>query len=321
MPPAEPSLAALPRPWLRYFLATRPAFLSVTLVAAVLGLATARVGGIDLDPLKATLTVLFAMVAHAGVNVINDYHDALNGSDAANTERVFPFTGGSRFIQNGVLSANATGVFGYALLAAVIPASLWLSLHSAAGLVGIGLAGLAVGWAYSAPPLQLMSRGVGEAAVAAGFLLIVVGADFVQRGSFSFLPVAAGLGYALLVANVLFINQFPDFHGDRAAGKRTLVVRLGPLGARWGYPLIVVLAHGWLILEIGRRELPPVAAIAALSLMFSLKAARLLMTHATEPGELEPAIKLTILAANLHGALLAACLFLSRPAPVGAWAW
>ena len=321
MPPVEPSLAALPPPWLRYFLATRPAFLSVTLVAAILGLATAKLAGLTLDPVKATLTALFAMVAHAGVNVINDYHDAKTGADAANTERLFPFTGGSRFIQNGVLSVSATGLFGHALLAAVIPVGLWLAFHSAPGLVFIGLAGLLVGWAYSAPPLALMSRGVGEAAVTAGFLLVVIGADFVQRGSFSFQPLAAGLGYALLVANILFINQFPDFHGDRAAGKRTLVVRLGPLGARWGYPLIAVLAHGWLILAIGRRELPPVAAIAALSLMFSLKAARLLMAHAAEPRELEPAIKLTILAANLHGALLAACLFLARPAPVGAWAW
>ena len=41
MPPAEPTLAALPNPLLRYFLATRPPFLSVTLVAALLGLATA----------------------------------------------------------------------------------------------------------------------------------------------------------------------------------------------------------------------------------------------------------------------------------------
>ena len=37
------------------------------------------------------------LIVHAAVNVLNDYYDALNGSDAANTARVFPFTGGSRF--------------------------------------------------------------------------------------------------------------------------------------------------------------------------------------------------------------------------------
>ncbi|MDD5295464.1 MAG: prenyltransferase [Rhodocyclaceae bacterium] len=321
MPPAEPTLAALPSPFLRYFLATRPAFLSVTLMGCLLGLAAAKAGGIILDPLKATLTVLFAMVAHAGVNVINDYYDGQNGTDALNQERVFPFTGGSRFIQNGVLTLSATGRFGYALLVSVIPAGLWLSLNSAPGLMLIGLAGLLVGWAYSAPPLKLMSRGVGEFAVAAGFLLIVLGADFVQRGEFSFTPLAAGLGYALLVANVLYINQFPDCTADGAAGKRTVVVLLTPLGARWGYPLIAVIAHLWLILQVGRHALPPVAAVAALTLMFSLKAARILMAHAAEPGELEPAIKLTILAANLHGAVLAAVLVFAKAGSGGNWAW
>jgi 1,4-dihydroxy-2-naphthoate octaprenyltransferase len=316
MPPAEPTLAALPNPFLRYFLATRPAFLSVTLVGCLLGLASAKVGGAVLDPLKATLTVFFAMVAHAGVNVINDYYDS--GTDGLNTERLFPFTGGSRFIQNGVLSLSATGRFGYALLLSVIPAGLWLTLNSATGLMLIGLLGLLVGWAYSAPPLKLMSRGLGEWAVAAGFLLIVMGSDFVQRGEFSFLPVAAGLGYALLVANVLYINQFPDVKADGAAGKRTVIVRLGPLSARWGYALIAVLAHGWLIFQVGRHALPPIAAVAALTLMFSLKAARILMAHAAEPGELEPAIKLTILGANLHGAALALALVVAKP---GSWVW
>ncbi len=321
MPPAEPTLAALPSPFLRYFLATRPAFLSVTLVGCLLGLAAAAAGGVPLDPLKATLTVFFAMVAHAGVNVINDYYDGQSGTDAQNTERLFPFTGGSRFIQNGVLTLSATGRFGYALLISVIPAGLWLSLNSAPGLMLIGLAGLLVGWAYSAPPLKLMSRGVGEFAVAAGFLLIVIGSDFVQRGAFSWTPLAAGLGYALLVANVLFINQFPDFKADGAVGKRTVVVRLTPLGARWGYPLIAVLAHGWLIFQVGHHALPPGAAAAALTLILCLKAARILMTHAAEPRELEPAIKLTILAANLHGAVLAAILIFAKPGVGGHWAW
>ncbi len=41
MPPMEPSLAALPNPVLRYFAATRPAFLSVTFVGVLVGLAAA----------------------------------------------------------------------------------------------------------------------------------------------------------------------------------------------------------------------------------------------------------------------------------------
>lgn len=316
MPAAEPSLpqfsAPFSRHFLRYFLATRPAFLTVTLAACLIGLASAYAQGVNIDPLRAGLTLFFALVAHAGVNVVNDYYDALNGSDAANQERCFPFTGGSRFIQNGVLTLRQAALLGYGLLAAVIPAGLWLTAHSAPGLIGIGLLGLLLGWAYSAPPLKLMCRGLGEIAIVGGWLLVVVGTDFVQRGSLGWLPVLVGLPYALLVANILFINQFPDARADASAGKNTLVVKLGPEQAKWGYLAIALFAYGWLILFVGRGALPVYAAAGALPLALSFNAGRELLHHASEPAALVPAIQKTIAAANLSGLLLALGLAFSR---------
>ncbi len=314
--PMEPTLDALHNPFLRYFAATRPAFLSVTFVGCLLGLATAVHSGIALGPALATATLFFALVAHAGANVINDYYDAISGCDAANTERQFPFTGGSRFIQNGVLSQRATGMFGYGLLAAVVPAGLWLTAVSDRGLILIGLAGLVVGWAYSAPPLKLQSRGLGEFAITAGWLLVVVGSDFVQRRGFAFLPIAAGLGFALLVANVLYINQFPDVKADAGAGKRTMVVRLGTGPARWGYVLITALAYGWPLLMVLAGRLPLLALVALLPLAASIAAARVLWAGADKPAQLTPALKLTILSASAHGLLLAIALALPWGRPV-----
>lgn len=307
-PPIEPTIAAFPNPFLRYFAATRPAFLSVTFAACLLGLAAAFADGVTLRPLAAFFTVFFALVAHAGINVLNDYYDALNGTDAINTERQFPFTGGSRFIQNGVLSLRATGIFGYALLAAVVPAGLWLAWHSAAGLIWIGLAGMFVGWAYSAPPLKLMSRGLGEAAVACGWLIVVIGADFVQRGAFSAMPFIAGLSYALHVSNVLFINQFPDYRADTASGKRNWVVRLGPERARWGYVLTLLVAYGWLVGAVALGALPWPALVALAAAAPALGATRQLLAHAARPAELVSAIRMTIAAAMLHGILLSVAL-------------
>ncbi|MEI7611769.1 MAG: prenyltransferase [Betaproteobacteria bacterium] len=302
--PIEPTLETLPNGFLRYFAATRPAFLSVTFVGCLLGLSTAELSGLSIDPALATVTLFFALMAHAGANVINDYYDAISGCDEANTERQFPFTGGSRFIQNGVISQRNTGIFGYSLLAAVIPAGLWLTAASGLELILIGLAGLVAGWSYSAPPLKLQSRGLGEFAITAGWLLVVVGSDFVQRHAFSFVPVAAGLGFALLVANVLYINQFPDVKADAAAGKYTMVVRLGFAKARWGYVLISVLAYGWLMLMVLLNQLPVLALLALLPAAVSFIAARQLWSKAGRPAELAPALKLTILAASSHGLLL-----------------
>ena len=311
MNPPEPSLQRFANPWWRYFAATRPAFLSVTLAGALIGLGSASVDGLAIDLGKALLTVFFALVAHAGANVVNDYHDALSGADAGNHERLFPFTGGSRFIQNGVLSLRETRRFGYALLTAVIPAGLWLAAHSAGGLIWIGLAGLLIAWGYSAPPLRLMARGVGEGAIAGGWLLVVLGTDFVQRGEFAARPLVAGLPFALLVAAILYLNQFPDALGDARAGKRTLVVRLGTQKARWGYLVLIAVAYLWLAVAVMAGALPPWSAVGLLPAVLSFSACKRLLDHAGEPARLAPAIKATIAAANAHGLLLSLALVLS----------
>lgn len=302
--PGEPSPEALRNPVRRYLLATRPAFLTITLVGCLLGLALAPVLHWGL----AALTLVLALLAHAGVNVLNDYYDHLNGTDAANTSRQFPFTGGSRFIQNGVLSPRQTLAWGLALFAAVIAGGGWLILQSGPGLFWIGLAGLTIGWAYSAPPLKLNSRGLGEVCVAAGFLLVVVGAHFVQQWGFASLPWMVGLPYALLVANVLYINQFPDRDADRLAGKWHWVARLEPAAAARGYWLILALAVAVLLGAVLENALPPWALVSLLGILPALQAGRLLSAHAAEPARLVPPIRLTILAAHLQPVILAVIL-------------
>jgi len=310
----EPTLGALQNPLLRIFLATRPSFLGVSLFACLIGLAGAHYSGVPIAPLSAVVTLVFALVAHAGVNVLNDYYDDQIGTDAINTERVYPYTGGSRFIQNGVLTPRETGLLGAALLGIVVPAGLWLVSRSAGGLIAIGAAGLFIGWAYSAPPLTLNSRGLGEACVAAGFSLIAVGADYVQRAEFSLFPVVAALPHALLVTNVLYINQFPDLKADAATGKHHWVVRLGARRARWGYLALAALAYGWLAGAVLAHALPPLALAGLVAAVPSVRAALLLLRHAHEPQQLAPAIRTTIAAALLHGAALTLALLLSAPA-------
>jgi len=313
MTASEPTPDRLRNPVKRYVLATRPPFLAVTLVGCLIGLGSAYTSGTVLDGPTAIVTIVLALLAHAGVNVLNDYYDAMNGTDALNTERVFPFTGGSRFIQNGVMRAATMARYGMALLLIVAIGGLWLVSQSGQGLVLIGLAGLAIGWSYSAPPLKLNSRGLGELAVAAGFALIVIGADYVQRRSFSLAPVLASGSYALLVTNILYLNQFPDRTADAAAGKCHWVVRLSVSTARWGYAGIAMAAYGWLLAMILAGLLPVRMLVALLAAIPSAFAAYGLWRNAARPAALAPAIRLTIVAAVLHGLMLAAALVVRWP--------
>lgn len=309
---AEPSLAtAAPAP-LRYFLATRPAFLSVTLGACLIGLASAYADGVAISAVKAVVTIVFAMAAHAGANVLNDYYDALSGNDAANTERIFPYTGGSRFIQNGVLTEANTLGLGVALFAATVAAGLWLMTASAPGLFFFGLAGVFIGVAYSAPPLALNSRGWGEACIWAAWVLVAAGTDYVQRAAAVPLPWIAAAGYALLVTDLLFINQFPDRRADEAVGKRHWVVRLGPERASHAYLALALAGHLMPVAGVAFGALPPTTLIALVALPVSLDAAGELRRLRDVPNALAPAIRTTIAATLAHGALVAAGLAAAR---------
>ena len=310
--PLEPTPERLRNPVLRYLLATRPAFLTITLAGCLLGIATAWHDGIAFSGWAATATLVLALLAHACVNVLNDYYDHLNGTDENNANRVFPFTGGSRFIQNGVLSPSQTLIYGLLLFALVITGGLWLITQSGPGLFWIGLAGLFIGWAYSGTPLKLNSRGWGEICVTAGFVLVVAGADFVQRGTFAALPWVAGLPYALLTTNILFINQFPDREADRQAGKHHWVVRLTPERAAQVYGWIAFAAAAWLAGLVALDRLPVLALVSLAGVAPVVPAWRYLKRFCSQPRELAPAIKATILAAHLHAILLAVALILEQ---------
>lgn len=315
--PAEPRPESMRNPLWRYLLATRPAFLGITALGVVLGLA----GAPQVHALSAFVTLALALALHAAVNLLNDYYDHINGSDAINRDRIFPFTGGSRFIQNRVLTPKTVRVYAHILLALTLIGGLGLALLYGWGLIALGAGGILLGWGYSAPPLRLNSRGLGELSVMTAFLALVLGTDYVQRGQFASDPVWLGLPYALMVANLLYINQFPDRTADLAAGKRHWVARLPAAQAAWGYVLILALAAIALMLPVHFGQHPPLTLIALAGLLPALPAARALLHHASAPRRLAPAIRASVLAAHLTPLLLAASLWFSRHGPSSAPAW
>jgi 1,4-dihydroxy-2-naphthoate octaprenyltransferase len=290
--------------------ATRPAFLSVTLVAVCIGLAASLHEHAFRSVPLTLITLLFALVGHAGANVINDYYDARSGCDTANNARIAPFTGGSRLIQNGILSERTTGIYGYTLLALVIPAGLWLISQSGPLLLGIGLVGLLSGWAYSAPPLKLQSRGLGEIAIMLAWLAVVIGSAYVQSQKLDASALYAGLAYAPLVANVLFVNQVPDRIADAQVGKNTLIVRCTSVIAPWGS--LGLYAASTLVLTAGifSQQVPVYSGLSIFAGIPAIVALRALFANPTDPCQLRVAIPMTIVSCLLAGILIAAGLLL-----------
>jgi len=138
--PARLKGASLPRTATRLFLATRPMFFPASVLPVLLGTALGVREGGDLDVGVAALALGATVLVHAGANTVNDVYDDLSGTDVANLARIYPFTGGSRFIQNSILSRGAMLRWGLALLL-VAAAGLALAALKGAVVIGLGVAG------------------------------------------------------------------------------------------------------------------------------------------------------------------------------------
>jgi 1,4-dihydroxy-2-naphthoate octaprenyltransferase len=285
-----------------YLAATRPPFLIAGALPVFIGLGAAWYVNHDFSLIAAILTVIGAVIAHAGINVFNDYYDHLNGTDENNTNRIFPFTGGSRFIQNELLNPEQCRNFALFLFALTVAIGLVLTYLSGPVLILIGFFGLLIGWAYSAPPMALNNHGFGEFSVAMGFgTLIPLGTFYTQTGQLALEPLIMGIPYGLLTANLLVINQFPDRSADMAAGKHHLVVRMPTHVGRWLYLIMAGIAYALLPIFALYDLLPSLILLGLIAAPLSLYAAMSLIWYADQPGKLTQPIKMTILAMILLG--------------------
>ncbi len=267
------------------FAATRPAFLTASLLPVLCGIALAWGMSGQIDFVLAILTLLNIALIHSGANVLNDYFDARNGSDAANTQRIFPFSGGSRFIQNGVLTQGDTLRLGLGLMAAGILLSLFFIASSGQFILWLGLLGGLLAIFYSAPPC-LACRGLGDIVIATCFgVLPVVGTVYIQSGVVAGEAIWAGAIIGCFVAAILWINSIPDIDADKQAGKMTLPVRLGILLAPYG--LIALFGLGFLLVIVS-----PLNSGKYLALLAIVPA--IIATVNLFRGQMIPAIPLTL---------------------------
>lgn len=238
--PVKPKLSA---GWL-FLRATRLPFLTATAVPVFLGVAAAARRG-PFRPGLALLTLLGAACIHLGLNVANDVFDATSGADEANT-RPTPFSGGSRVIQYGLVSRRGMAMTAAGFYAAGIGIGLYLAATRGFWpLFWLGAAGVFISIAYTAPPLRLVHRGIGEFAVALGFgPIVTLGAFYVQAQRYTWEAFYASLPVALLIALVLYLNEIPDRTADVVAGKRTLPVRWSKQAVLRGYALAAAAAYG-----------------------------------------------------------------------------
>lgn len=290
------------RVWLQEL---RAPFFSASVVPVLLGSAVAWAQRYPFLWGYFVLTLTAAVSLHAGANVVNDYFDHVSGTDPRNKDYVRPFTGGSRMIQMGLLTPDEVLAGGTILYVLGILIGLVLVATRGMVILVLGLIGVLSGFFHTAPPLRLAATGWGEAVVGLNFgVLITFGAYYVQAQRFSTEVLVASLPLAILIAGVLFINEFQDCKADAETGKRHLVARIGKKRAAHVYGLLILASYSSVILGVIVRWLSPFTLLALLTLPVALRGIRTVLRHYDGTTELAPANAAMVMLHMLTGLLM-----------------
>ena len=252
------------------------------------------------------LTLIGIVCINAGFDMSNDYFDHLSGADESNRE-LTPFSGGSRTIQEGVLSARQ--VLTWSLFFYLIGIAIGLYLVFTRGwlLLLLGAGGVFLAFFHNAPPIKLYYRepGVGELAVGIGCgPIVVLGSYYVQAQRLSYGALWASIPVGLLIAAVLYVNEFPDCEADRAAGKKTIPAVLGRERAVWGYVALMVAAYATLLIGTVLGVLPATLLLVLLTLPLAYRGIRGVMQFHSDTPRLIPTLATTIQVHLVTGLLL-----------------
>ena len=206
------------------FLSTRPWSFTMTFSAVAMGTLMAALTG-KFSPLVYLLTLGGMVAFHAATNVLNDFFDVRHGVDregAPTTKyRLHP----AAFGQTPLSSILGLSLGLYAL---TILAGVYLAFVSSLSILLIVVAGIAGSVLYTADPVVLKARALGEATVFVMWgLLIPLGSYMTETGAYSLSPVAAALPIGIFVALVLLANNIRDIAYDGSVDNRTLAVALG----------------------------------------------------------------------------------------------
>ncbi|MFQ5866916.1 MAG: 1,4-dihydroxy-2-naphthoate octaprenyltransferase [bacterium] len=278
--------------WLK---AIRPQFFTATLVPITLGAVIAwhQFGKFN------WLFFLFALIGglfiHAGLDLANDYFDHKSGVDEINRFST-PFSGGSRVIQERLLAPHQVLRGSIFCFLVGITIGLYLNFVLPGNvLLIIGIIGIFLAFFYNAAPIRIGYTGFGELSVGLGFgPVMVLGSYYVQAHQLSWLPFFASIPIGILIALVLYINEFPDYEADKQAGKRTLVVILGKKKAIKVYYLLLGFIYLWVILGVITKNFPYFALIIFITLPLCIKAIRVAKSSYDKIYELLPANAATI---------------------------
>ena len=235
------------------FLSTRPWSFTMTFSSVTMGTLLAALGG-KFNPLLYALTLAGMVTFHAATNVLNDFFDVRHGVDRGGAPTTKYRLHPAAF---GQTPLSTTLQFSLGLYIVTLVIGAYLAMVSSSSILAIIIAGVLGSVLYTADPVVLKARALGEVTVFVMWgLLIPLGAFMVQTGGFSLSPMLAAVPIGLFVALVLLANNIRDIGYDGSMKTRTIAVVLGAKGAEKLYVALLAGSYLFVLLGILARLLP-----------------------------------------------------------------
>src|SRR6201999_4051023 len=237
----------------RWLVITRAAVLPMTLFAGLVA-ALLAVGQPGLDWRWLTLAIIGILLAHTVNNLMNDLYDTQTGLDSATYPRALyaphPVLSGLVSRRTLLVAIGLVNLGDLAILVVLTWARGW-------PVVAFALSGFLLSFAYTAPPLRLKKRGLGEPDVFVVWgPLMVCGTYYSAVGAVGWDIVLASLPYGLLCTTVLMGKHIDKIPFDQPLGINTLPVILGVQRARAATLAMMVGFYVLVAVAVALRAMP-----------------------------------------------------------------
>jgi 1,4-dihydroxy-2-naphthoate octaprenyltransferase len=283
-----------------WFLEIRPQFLIISVTQVFLGTSVAWWYHDYFDLLYFLLALIGLLLAHISVNTLNDYFDYKSGIDLE--VRRTPFSGGSGILSAGLLSPASVGRLGLVCFLLAVPIGIYFVIVRGWLLLPILVAGALCVLLYTT---HLTRWGLGEIACGLGLgILPILGAYFVQSGTYTWQAVIAAIPSGILLHNALLLNEFPDAEADKKAGKKTFPIVMGGKKASLLYSMLIIAMYLWIAVWSIVGFMPVFALLGLLTLPLGVKAIKGARQY-SEASKLVPALRANLMVVIGTQALLA----------------
>lgn len=270
---------------------TRANFLPLTAVIVLAGLCAAIYSHGVFNVLNAVLVLIGALLTHASVNAFNNYFDYRSRIDERTVKT--PFSGGVDVIVSGRMKPAAAFSVALACLIGAGLIGLYFLARMFYLLIPLILYGALIIVFYT--PLLSRVPSLSEIIAGSGFGLIGLGTYATQAGVVDKSALAIFVPITILVALLLFLNEFPDAEVDELAGRRHTVILIGRRRSSWVYAFFLGATYVSIILSVVAGAAPLVALIALVTTPLAYKAARIVLRSYEHIPDLVPALGLNVI--------------------------